>query len=161
MSARTSRDEDRRLEQDWGREPIAMLNDLIAELKCAKCLNFRYVVGGTLIIYFELNIPNTGINTFWIDCAWRLRKGDEVLIGSLDHSFDILPELQQLQGCTLTNVSISPDTYDIVLSFDSNLTIETFGYSICDEHWEFRRGDGLRIGLGPGFQPYSRFVEPE
>ena len=127
----------------------------------AQCSNLRLVAGGTLILYFNPDNPDSRHNTLWIDCAWRLRKHKSVLIGSLDEPNSILAAIQQIVGHTVTDIDFVDDTWDARIMFNCDMWIETFGYSVVDGHWEYRRNDGYRCGVGPQFELYEKYDSKE
>ena len=142
------------------------MNDLasrMSEQLCGqRCLDFRFVEGGTLILYFA---PYSGEGTsqkrLWIDCAWRIQVNQMIPIGSIDDSDDVVMTLQLIIGLSLQALSLCELSGDLRLEFANDVVIETFGYSICCELWEFRRSDGLRLGVGPGFMPFDRLEDAD
>ena len=112
-------------------------------------------------MYFNSNNSSSCNSTLWIDCAWRLRKHKSVQVGSLDEPEFALVFLGQLVGQFVLGIAVSDDTWDLKISFGSDLWIETFGYSVADEHWELRRDDGLRFGTGPQFLLFNKYIDSE
>ena len=141
---------------------ITIRNKVSEQVVGKKCNRFRLIEGGTLILYLNSS-TNTELSDYriWIDCAWRLRDSKSIKVGSLDESDIVLKELYVLKDLTLELVDVDRDTGDLRLLFQGGTVIETFGYSIADEHWELRRSDGLRIGVGPSYQAFERFEEAD
>lgn len=136
---------------------------LHAQILRKTCVRFRLVSGGTLILYLgNCQFDDTAHElTFWIDCAWRLRRGSLVEVGSLDEADMVLRQLRQIEGLAIKGVSVDNDTGDLCVYLDDGLSIETFGYAVIDELWELRRKDGFRLGVGPQFQPFTRYENPD
>jgi hypothetical protein len=132
------------------------------QIVSGRCGDFRLVEGGTLILYFgPANERHSFDKRIWIDCAWRLRTPESIKAGSLDDPSIILAEIEQIKGQIVDVVDVDEVSGDLRLAFHNGLMIETFGYSVADEHWEFRRSDGLRVGVGPMHQPFERLEDPD
>lgn len=127
------------------------------------CVNFRFVEGGTLIIYLAHGTAQDESlkSRLWVECAWRLGDAERVLVGSLDQPGLILAELNRIKGSIVTAVCIDDITKDIHLSFSCGAVIESFAYSVECDVWELRRADGCRMGVGPGLKPFSKFEAPD
>ncbi len=140
-------------------------NIISEQLVGRQCNWFRYLAWGTVILYFkdkdfDTN-PDSHGKKFWIDCAWRLCKHEAILVGSLDEPDKILRELKRIENQTLNSFEVNEISGDLRLAFQDGLVIESFTHAVATELWEFRRSDGLRIGIGPELQPYERFEEPD
>jgi len=128
------------------------------EIVGKRCENFRFVEGGTLILYLRASPERSELpdETFWIDCAWRLRATVDVLVGSLDSPDRVLVQLKRLVGLMLSDARVADVTTDLSLSFSDGLILETFCHSTEIELWELRRSDGYRLGVGSSVEPYER-----
>jgi hypothetical protein len=134
---------------------------LCEQLIGKQCRNFRFLEGGTLILYFISTDAEAAVGKglrLWIECAWRLHDGQAVQTGSMDDNSCIINSLQHLTGSTLRSLSFVGRFGDLRLQFANGAVFETFGYSVSSELWELRRPDGLRLGIGPGFAPFERIV---
>jgi len=140
------------------------MNDLETKLPThligKRCSNFRLLEGGTLILYLEGVGPieeTIAKDRLWLNCAWRLRSGGQIVIGSLDQPESILRELNnRLVSRILTDAVIDRTTKDPCLFFSDALTIDGFCYFTEDELWEYRGADGLRLGIGAKLVPFER-----
>ena len=139
------------------------LNQRLRELLIGQqCINFRFVEGGTLIIYLSPKTQNgKAQRRLWIDCAWRMRNKDAITVGSIDDPSDVLESMQRLVGLFVESLSIDVRSGDLRLGFSGEIYIETFGYCNVMEHWEFRQSDGLRLGVGPEYAAFESFAEPD
>jgi hypothetical protein len=145
-------------------DPVPVMTDLSQrlseELRGETCRTFRYVEGGTLILYFSPDpMSGTSRKRLMVDCAWRLRNNSKVLIRSLDENKDILRSLYLLIEQTIESSEVDKESGDLRLGFSQGLMLETLGYSVISDLWEFRRSDGYRMGVGPGCEPFERWEE--
>jgi hypothetical protein len=136
-----------------------VLQSNLLQVVGSTCTTFRLVEGGTLILYLRPTESLSGPAseaTLWLDCAWRLRTKQEILVGSLNEADLVLKQLQQLSGQTVAHVTCDEHSKDLRISFSPSLIIETFSHSTQDEVWELRKADGYRLGVGAGLQLYER-----
>ena len=140
-------------------------DELSSYLVGKKCRDFRLLEGGTLILYLdpgERRANDSVKGRLWLNCAWRLRNSEQVIIGSLDSPELILDALNsQLVKRVLTSVKIDDLTKDIRLLFLDDLAIDGFSFFTDDELWEFRGSDGFRFGVGPNLVPFQRYEAPD
>jgi hypothetical protein len=136
------------------------VTDLLVGQQCA---NFRLIEGGTLILFFEdpLGSNESPKIRFWIECAWRLRDTEQILIASLDSAEAVVDNLNKIRGCSIMHVEIDNVTKDLRVLLSSGFAIESFSYFLDDDVWEVRRTDGFRIGVGPSLRPFERFEAPD
>jgi len=129
-----------------------------------KCVNFRFVEGGTLILYLE-PFQQASVNwnaTLWLECAWRLRDSTRIMVGSLDDPDNILDLLNKnIVGSDLTSVEVDDVTRDLILTLSNGTQIQTFTYFVDTDVWEFRRADGFRFGIQSGLEVFERWEEPD
>lgn len=140
---------------------MSMIAERISSETVGKiCSQFRFVEGGTLILYFNSSGNDAGTR-LWIDCPWRFREPKRVLVGSMDESELVLQMLQGVTGLEVKAFSVDDATGDFKLVFTTNLVVETFGHTTIDEIWELRDKSGLRLGMGPQSKPFERIENPD
>jgi hypothetical protein len=133
-----------------------------AELNAEFIGNFRFLEDGTLILFFgPSSISDSTRKRLWIETTWRLRDANSIRIGSFDAPNKIVHELASLIGLAVGFIEVDGITGDLKLRFADGPWIETFGYSADYDLWEYRRYDGLRLGIGANYQPYERFEPPD
>jgi hypothetical protein len=125
-----------------------------------KCVNFRLVEGGTLILYLALPSESAGSTRLWIDCAWRFIDDSGVRVGSLDDPQSIVSAIGDVRGHVVTRINVDAITKDIRVELSDQQTIEAFCHSTQIEMWEIRSDDGYRLGVGPHLEMLESIVLP-
>jgi hypothetical protein len=127
--------------------------------------SFRFVVGGTLILYLGHGRTKPADEKapvrVWIESAWRLCASGKIIAGSLDDPDWLLTELQRLGGMVVESVRLEGVHGDIAMSFQSGVFIETFSRSLHDEQWQVRLSTGSRLGLKENLELYEAMEEPD
>jgi hypothetical protein len=135
----------------------SIMNTVTSYLVGRTCQDFRLIEDGTLILYLDGSgaYQPPAEACFWINCAWRVRQDEQILIGSLDDPVRILPILKSLIKEIISGVQIDNHTRDVTLSCHSGLLIESFCYMTDGENWELRKSDGCRYGVGADLKPFE------
>jgi hypothetical protein len=90
---------------------------------------------------------------FLIWCAWRLDRGDSVLVTHLGKEDEILGNLELPVDKTLTGIDVTPPAWDLVLNFTGGFKLSVF----CDHagkkpmvngNWQ-ARVKGVEVYAGP------------
>jgi len=89
-----------------------------------------------------------------VECPWRIRKGDEILLGETDcisapkqFSYNKVKEL--LLSKKIVNISYYRELL-FVMEFEDNLSLELFHASSYFEGWALRGDDGFDVFTLPG-----------
>jgi hypothetical protein len=124
----------------------------------------RSLVGASLEV---LEQPAEGVWQFdfvrsglTIECPWRIVANGAVVLGALDHGHqfglpvpvDVIEQtLKILNGKTVENIEIGPETADLGIIFRGETRIDVFNSSSGYEGWNFGDREGLSlIALGGG-----------
>ena len=92
--------------------------------------------------------------SFLVWCAWRLDRGDSVLVSHEGNEEEIMGNLKLLVGKALTEITVAPPAWDLVLNFTEGLKLAIF----CDHagqkpkfngNWQ-ARVKGVKVYAGPG-----------
>lgn len=75
--------------------------------------------------------------------AWRLEKGEQVVVASEDDQTKIETEVQCLEGCVLQSFEIMTPALDSVLTFEQEIILRIF--SVYSEEIEGRGMDNWRL----------------
>lgn len=91
--------------------------------------------------------------SLWLRCTpWRLRAGQQLLLGSEDSREEIAAGILQLEHRVIARCEFDIRTLDLCVEFDAGLCLETFSFARADyEHWSLRTPDGMVLIAGPGF----------
>ena len=143
-----------------------MITELNSHLLGCILRSFRLVAGGTLLLYFSRD-TSTERKILWVDCAWRLADGEQLIAGSLDPVEKLLQMLlrhvqRRLEDgveMSIHSIYVDPLTGDLALRIGESLLIETFSSSRSHEQWELRENGRSVICFGQDFSPVVR-IEP-
>ena len=75
--------------------------------------------------------------------AWRLEKGEQVVVASEDDQTKIEAEIQCLEGCILQSFEIMTPALDALLTFEHDIVLRIF--SIYSEETEERGMDNWKL----------------
>ena len=134
-----------------------------------KCQGTLFVAGGIFILFLGDVLQKMGKNKplrtrwrFWIDCAWRIRKGGKIVAGCYDDIEDICTKARGLKGAMLVDIHHKNVSHDLELFFDNGMCIELFSDSTTgSDMWEVRGTDGYRYTLDKGLKIRERMSEPD
>lgn len=133
------------------------------------CQGTKFVAGGILILFLgevlQQMSENKPLRTrwrFWIDCAWRIRKGAKIVAGCYDDLEDIRAKAVDIEGATLIDLQHEDISHDLELVFDNGMRIELFSdVTTGPDLWELRGADGYRYTLGEGLKIREWMSEPD
>ena len=75
--------------------------------------------------------------------AWRLEKGEQVIVASEDDQAKIETEIHYLEGCVLQSFEVMTPALDALLTFEPDIVLRIF--SIYSEETEERGMDNWRL----------------
>jgi len=86
-----------------------------------------------------------------LECSWRLRNSDCILVGCNEYgsdethsaSYKKLKDL--LIGKVIKNINFIPPVSDLVVNFDENITLDLFCDSSIYENWTFSDGKEYEV----------------
>lgn len=128
-----------------------------------RLIDFRYTAHGVLSLSFgsQKRAGTKASKRLWIECAWRLTSSDSIVVGTWDDPQAILAAFRAVVGATVSSVEIKSGSGDVRIALDNDFAVETFSNATDSERWEYRRSDGLRLGLGAGLTAFARNAEPD
>lgn len=85
-----------------------------------------------------------------IRSAWRIIRGDEVILGSDSHPDGFNAGAAALRNATVDWVVVSAPFHDIEVRFSNGISLKTFANSERYEHWHFLAGPNEIVVAGPG-----------
>ena len=107
-------------------EPLLKKEAWGAELGYGSFLSIEFGDPVTLKVNASLSKVKGEWNIWLYGCAWRLEKGEELLIGSEDPREEIAPLVEILNGKKLQEVIIESPAFDAIFIFEDNIRIRTF-----------------------------------
>jgi hypothetical protein len=96
-------------------------------------------VGAELI---NVKFENGNLN---VECSWRLRNRNSILVGCSERSgTDFLAILQKnLLDTSITNIYHFEPTEDLIIEFENKIYLDLFADSTAFEQYQLYQGDGL------------------
>ena len=84
-------------------------------------------------------------------CSWRLEEGNKILTACEDERAMIALSINRLEGLTLESFTLLPPAWDIVFTFEHQVTLRLFAIYPKDcEHWFLYAPDDKVLCIGPG-----------
>jgi hypothetical protein len=130
---------------------------IICELRGLKLHNFRFIEGGSLILYIgRVSKDNLLELTPWrlhIDSTWRLHNRRKLLLSSENVRFNeidaklrrlITKAFKSIIGAKIEGVVVGDPILDLTFSFEGGSTFNCFLDSNQKELFELRHEDGRR-----------------
>jgi len=93
---------------------------------------------------------------FWTYCAaWHIDQADIILAASDDEEPHLQTAVKILVEKELKQVEVAPNRVDIVLRFESGLSLKTFAVNSTEyDHWMLFMPDKQVLAAGPGQDIY-------
>ena len=126
------------------------LNKLVGEKVVAKL-----IAGNSVIVYFFGEPGDSSVVSLWLDPTWRYEQDGRVVLGSGNLSINesdfpskeeyetefyrLCALAKPLQGSTLLQITVDPNSSDISLRFSDGQALRNFANSAFDDHsWTYR-----------------------
>lgn len=119
-------------------QTLESLEKMMGESPC----NETEVTSGFLQVVF-------GTKRLVIQSAWRIVRGDEIIVASDSNADGFDTGAAALCNTTVDRVEVSAPFHDIEVRFSNGILLQSFADSETYEHWYFFRAPNDMIIAGP------------